>query len=303
MLLRSLLRSLFVTAAVLAIGGAAAAKTVTVTITKNGYVPSSLTIAQGDAVQFTNGDTAAHQVSFKSTTGVTCTPNPLVLQPAASGSCTFATAGNYSYSDPNLHGKTFRGSITVTAPPESLTLTGKPVLLVFGGKVALSGALSTQKVGENIDVLGQQCGAPSGSKLSTVPTTTGGAFTAAAQPMMNTSYTAKLRATSSPVVAVQVRPRLQLTRVAAHRFSIRVFAATSFGGKFASFQRYNGTLRRWVAVKTVALKASPTATAPAVVGTASFGAAVKAGLRVRATVSKAQVGSCYAPGISNTVRS
>jgi len=37
----------------------AAAKTVTVTITKNGYVPNSLTIAQGDTVQFTNSDTVA----------------------------------------------------------------------------------------------------------------------------------------------------------------------------------------------------------------------------------------------------
>src|SRR5436309_8748965 len=63
--------------------GAAVAKTVTVTITKAGYVPNSATIAAGDTVQFTNSDTVAHQVTFKSTTGVTCTPNPLVLQPAA----------------------------------------------------------------------------------------------------------------------------------------------------------------------------------------------------------------------------
>src|SRR5439155_13641450 len=95
--------------------GSAAAKTVTVTITKNGYVPSSTTIAQGDTVQFTNSDTVVHQVTFKSTTGVTCTPNPLVVQPGASGSCTFATAGKYSYSDPNTKGNTFSGTITVTA--------------------------------------------------------------------------------------------------------------------------------------------------------------------------------------------
>src|SRR6476646_558203 len=191
---------LLASVALLSLGGAAAAKTSTVTITKNGYVPSSLTILQGDTVEFTNGDTVAHQVVFKSSTGVTCTPNPLVVQPAAAGSCTFGSAGSYSYSDPNFKGKTYRGSITVTAPPESLSLAGKPVLLIFGGKVALSGSLSTQKVGESIDVLGQQCGANAATKLSTVPTTTGGAFISSAQPMMNTAYTAKLRATSSPVV-------------------------------------------------------------------------------------------------------
>src|SRR3954464_2796658 len=67
--------------------GSAAAKTVTVTITKNGYVPNSAAIAQGDTVQFTNSDTVVHQVTFKSTTGVTCTPNPLVVQPGSSGTC------------------------------------------------------------------------------------------------------------------------------------------------------------------------------------------------------------------------
>ena len=46
-------------------------------------------------------------MSFKSATGFTCTPSPLVLQPAASGSCVFHTAGSYSYSDPNTKGNTF----------------------------------------------------------------------------------------------------------------------------------------------------------------------------------------------------
>ena len=294
---------LLASAALLAISGAAVAKTTTVTITKNGYVPNSLTIAQGDTVQFTNGDTAAHQVSFKTSTGLTCSPNPLVLQPGASGSCTFAGAGSYNYSDPNVHGNTFRGSVTVTAPPESLTLAGKPVLLIFGGKVALSGSLSTQKVGESIDVLGQQCGASAATKLSTVPTTTGGAFTAATQPTMNTSYTAKLRSTASPAVAVHVRPRMQLAKVAAHRFVLRVVGASSFAGKYAGFQRFNPTTRRWVAVRTIPLKAGTTAVAPTVVTVASFRTTLKTGLRVRATLTQAQTGSCYAPGISNTARS
>ena len=105
--------------ALLSLSGAAVAQTVAVTITKNGYVPKSLTIHTGDTVAFTNGDTVAHQVTFKSTAGVTCTPNPLVLQPAATGNCVFATAGSYSYSDPNTKGNTFRGTITVAVPPDS----------------------------------------------------------------------------------------------------------------------------------------------------------------------------------------
>jgi len=281
--------------------GSAAAKTVTVSITKNGYVPSSTTIAQGDTVQFTNTDTVAHQVAFKSTAGVTCTPNPLVIQTGASGSCVFHNAGNYSYSDPNVKGKTFKGTITVSAAPASLSLTAKPLIVVYGGSSTLSGVLSTQKVGENIDVLAQQCGSSAPTKLATVPTTTGGAYTTVAKPLMNTAYTAKDKSMSSAAVTVRVRPSLRLVKTAAHRFSLRVSAGSSLAGKYASFQRYNGT--RWVAVKSVRLKASTTGVAPTVVSTASFRSTIRSGLRVRATLPQPQVGSCYAPGTSNTIRS
>jgi plastocyanin len=285
------------------VGASAGAKTVTVTITKNGYVPKSQSIVAGDTVTFTNGDTVAHQVSFKSTSGFTCTPNPLVLQPAASGSCVFQSGGSYSYSDPNTKGNTFRGSITVTAPPDSLTLAAKPLLLILGGKVAGTGTVSTAKAGESVDVLAQQCGATSAQKLATVQTTTGGAYTFSASPIANTVYTTQLRKAVSTAMTVRVRPLMRLTRVAAHRYSLKVTAGESFAGKYVSFQRYNGTKKRWVAVKAVALKASKAGVAPAVVAVASFRSTIKAGLRVRTTMAQAQVGTCYAAGLSNTIRS
>jgi plastocyanin len=285
------------------VGAAAGAKTVSVAITKNGYVPSTVTIAQGDTVQWTNQDTSAHQIDLKQTNGVTCTVNPLVIQPTASASCTFAQAGNFSYSDPNVKGNTYRGSITVTAPPESINLTAKPVLVIYGGKPAVSGTLSTQQAGQNIDVYGQACGSNAATKLATVATTTGGAFTYTASPLQNTVYTAKIRATTSNAVTVRVRPALRLTRPALHRFALRVSAAQSFAGKYASFQRYNGTLRRWVAVKTLTLKASTAGVAPTVVSTVSFRSLVKTRLRVRVVMGAAQVGGCYAPGLSNTIYS
>jgi len=284
-------------------GASAGAKTVTVTITKNGYVPKSQSILAGDTVTFTNGDTVAHQVSFKSTSGFTCTPNPLVLQPAASGSCVFQTGGSYSYSDPNTKGNTFRGSITVTAPPDSLTLAAKPLLLIFGGKVAGTGTVSTAKAGESVDVLAQQCGATSAQKLATVQTTTGGAYTFSASPIANSVYTTQLRKAVSTAMTVRVRPLMKLTRVAAHRYSLKVTAGESFAGKYVSFQRYNGTTKRWVAVKAVPLKASKAGVAPAVVAVASFRSTIKTGLRIRTTMAQAQVGTCYAAGLSNTIRS
>lgn len=287
--------------ATLAFAGAASAATATVTITKAGYVPSSVTIAQGDSVQFTNTDTIAHQVTFKSTAGVTCSPNPLVLQPAQSGTCTFQNAGTYTYSDPNGKGNTFRGTVAVTAAQPAVSLRAAPQRVVYGGHVTLSGVDSSHRSGQNVDVYAQQCGAPAPSKLTAVQTTTNGAFTASVQPLMNTAYTARIHNATSPAVNVTVRPKVRLGKVAPHRYSVRVSAATSFAGKFATFQRYNGT--RWIAVKSVGLVANSTGVSPTVLTTASFRSSLRAGVRVRVVISQAQVGSCYLAGISNTVLS
>jgi plastocyanin len=287
--------------AMLAVTGAASAATATVTITKAGYVPSSTTIAQGDSVQFVNSDTTVHQVTFKSTTGVTCAPNPLVLQPAQTGTCTFATAGSYSYSDPNAKGNTYKGTVTVTGVAEAISLAAAPRIVAFGGRVNLSGVLSTHKTGEHVDVLALQCGSQAASKVVTVQTTTNGAFSTAVQPLMNTTYTVKVRNTTSSATTVSVRPKVRLGKIAPHRYALRISAAQSFAGKLASFQRYNGT--RWVAVKTVRLAANSTGVAPTVITSATFRSTVKHGLRVRVVIGQAQVGSCYLPGVSNTILS
>lgn len=292
---------LLLSASTLVIAGAAVAKTVTVSITKAGYVPKAVTVEQGDTVQFTNSDTIVHQVEFKSTTGVTCSPNPLVVQPGASGSCTFQSAGSYTYSDPNSKGNTFRGSVTVHAAAESITLAGQPLLVTYGASVALSGKHSTAAAGDSVDVLATQCGANAATKLTTVQTAAGGTFASTAVPRMNTTYSAKIKNVTSNTVAVTVRPRLVLRRVAAHRYAVRVSAGQSFAGKYAGFQRYNAALKRWVALKSVLLKASTTGVAPTVVSTASFRSSVKGGLRVRLTLPKAQVGGCYQAGLSNTI--
>ena len=287
----------------LAVGVAAGAKTVTVSITKNGYVPSDVTLAAGDTIQFTNTDTVAHQVELKSPTGVTCAPSPLVLQPAQSGSCTFATAGKFTYSDPNVRGNTFRGSVTVTGAAETLTLAAKPLIVVYGGKTTLSGAVSTQKVGENVDLLATACGQTAASKATTVATTTGGAFSALVQPLKNTAYTAKLRNTSSQAVTVKVRPRLRLGKLAAKRYSLRVSAARSFAGKYATFQRYNATLRRWVNVKRVLLRANSTGVAPTVISSVTFRSSLSGRPRIRVVLPQLQVGACYMAGTSNAILS
>ncbi len=300
------MRKLLITAAAvlsLVIVGAAGANTVTVSITKNGYVPKAATIAVGDTVQFTNTDTVVHQVTFKTTTGVACSPNPLVLQSAQSGTCTFGSPGTFTYYDPNVKGSTFRGTVTVTGqvPAETLTLSAKLRALVYGGQVTLTGTLSNQKVGESVDVLAKACGQTKVTKVATVQTTTGGAYIAVVKPLKNTVYTVKAKNTSSPAVTVKVRPRLRLGKVAPHRYSLRVFAARSFAGKYGTLQRYNATLGRWVTVKRVLLRANSTGIAPTVISSVSFRSTIPARLRVRVILPQLQVGSCYLLGRSNVI--
>ena len=85
----------------LALAPAAGAATVQISIAKTAYSPNPAAATTADTVQFTNADTVPHTVAFKTTTGVTCSPTPFVLQPAQTGSCTFKTAGSFAYSDPN----------------------------------------------------------------------------------------------------------------------------------------------------------------------------------------------------------
>ena len=125
-------------------------------------------------------------------------------------------------------GNTFRGSITVTAPPATLSLTANPLLVAYGGSSVVSGVLSTQQVGASIDVLAQQCGAPTATKLATAVTTAGGVYTTTTKPLMNTTYTAKDKTVTSATATVTVRPILQLRRVGLRRFTLRVTAASSF---------------------------------------------------------------------------
>jgi hypothetical protein len=191
-----------------------------------------------------------------------------------------------------------------TAPPaDTLTLAGKPQQVVYGGRVTVTGTLSNQKVGENVEVLAEPCGQSAATRVTTVQTTTGGAFTALVQPLMNTVYTVKVKSTTSPTLAVTVRPRLRLRKLAPHRYSLRVFAAASFAGKYATFQRYNGALGRWVKVKRVLLRSNATGVAPTVISSASFRSAIRPRLKVRVVLPQLQVGSCYQPGRSNVILS
>ena len=290
------------------VASSAPAATTTMAITRNGYVPRTLTIVTGDSVVFANQDTVAHQVVLRPTSGFTCTAG-LVIQPGQSSTCTFRTVTNYTVRDPNRGGSAFRGTIRVNpGPPGSvLSLTATPKTVIYGGRSTLSGQLATGMANQRIDIFARECGAAEFTRFTSVTTTTGGAYTLTVQPRKNATYEARFRVLSSTQVPVRVQPRLTLRKLAPpRRFRVNVLAAESYAGRVVLFQRYSLVARRWVTVRSVLLRAGSTLTTPinpTSVSTATFRSRIKKRLRVRALLTQTQAGSCFAARASATIRS
>jgi hypothetical protein len=189
------------------------------------------------------------------------------------------------------------------APPGTLTLKATPTTAAYGGSVTLSGTLSTQRVGQGITIAAQTCGTTAFKKAAAATTTTGGNFSTVVKPTINTVYRARQKNTTSPTVSVGVRPLLRLRKVSTGKFSIKLTSATSFVGKFATFQRRTST--GWKTVKRVAFKTVATTATPlpnTQVSSVTFRVRIKTRLRVRAIVVQSQA-VCYLPATSNLVRS
>ncbi len=302
--MRKLLVLLIALVSLAAAGASATAASQTVTISATGYKPTAVSITVGDSVVFANKDAVAHTVQFKQTTGFHCSAAlPLAIAAGQSASCTFTTAGKYTFSDPAHKGNKFRGTVTAATSPTSGPLTLTPKVVVFGRKSTLAGKLASKQSGQSVQIQGTECGTTTSKLLTTVTTTTGGKFSYAATPLKKTAYAAKVKGSTSPAATLEVQPRLQLSKVAKHHYRVSVFAAQSFAGKLATFQRYRSSTKRWVKVKRVLLKANTTGVAPTVITSAKFRSRIKAKLRVRVTLGSKQVGACYFAGRSNTIRS
>ena len=241
----------------------AAAATQNVTITSSGFVPRDLTIQPNDSVTFSNADSTAHQVEFKTTTGLSCSASPLVIQPGATGSCTFASPGTFSYSDPNVKGNTFRASVTVAAPASAkgaVTLVASKGLVVYGARVTLSGKVGPVKGGVSVDLWARPYPEPSFAKVATVVTQADGTYTFALPPQIRTEYRTQFAdggtSAQSAIALVKVRPRvtLKVKSVSGRKATLRtgVVSTVSYAAKPVLLQRRNSQ-GGWTTVKTVRL--------------------------------------------------
>lgn len=189
------------------------------------------------------------------------------------------------------------------ATQDTLSLAANPSLVVYGKTTVLSGTLAPAKANQNVTVQGQECGKPNYAKVATVKTTSTGAFTATVTPTVATNYQAKQKATVSSVVAVKVKPVVQLTRIARGSFTAKVTAGQSLTNKVVLFQRYSKLKKRWLGVKKVTLTTATAGTPkPTMVTSAAFKSKVALRSRVRLLLSTPQAAPCYVSAISNVVR-
>jgi hypothetical protein len=189
------------------------------------------------------------------------------------------------------------------ATQDTLSISANPSLVVYGKTTALSGTLTPAKANQNVTIQGQVCGKPNYAKVTTVKTTSTGAYAATVTPTVATNYQAKLKATLSSIVAVKVMPVVHLTRVARGSFTAQVTAGESLTGKVVVLQRYSKLKKRWLRVKKVTLTTATAGTPkPTMVTSASFKAKVARRARVRLLLTTAQASPCYVGATSNTVR-
>jgi hypothetical protein len=190
-----------------------------------------------------------------------------------------------------------------TAAAPTLTLAAIPPTVVYGKPVTLSGVLSSQMTNQQITLQEQPCGKPTFTKVGNVKTTTGGKYSLAVTPTMNTAYQAKWKSTTSSKVTVNVKPLLALTKLARGSYSAKVTAGIDMKGKVLLFQRYSKLKKRWVQVKKVILTASVAGPSkPTVIASVSFKAKVRLHPRVRIAISKLQAAPCYISAASKSLR-
>lgn len=289
-------KALLAALAVAILGGAsvALARTAPIEITKNGFAPPTVTVQSGDTVSWKNSDTTAHEVAVDKTN---C---KLSLQPAQTGSCTFATAGTFTYSDPTVKGSNqttspFAGSVTVGQNIRAVSIATSRSLMIFGDAITLSGTVSSKQAGETVTITAKPTGEPTWT--TQVTTTTGGNWSLQVQPRIRTTYQATYEDKSSATLTVNVRPRITLQKVGRNSFLVVVLAQHSMAGKTVDVARWSRG-SGWTTIGQAQLQSIARTSTVAVGHVTSF---VNLGTKLRVFLPASQTSPDYIEGHSNFV--
>jgi plastocyanin len=232
-------------------GNSGTTRTTTITITQFGFLPQSVEIAPGDTVVWRNFETVTHQVVADD--GSFLSP---VLSAGQSFSFTFRTPRVHGYRD-SVWGK-YHGTVTVSGPSaRSVTLATVSPTVVYGGRVTLSGTVSSGQPGEDVAVLARPFGRTTFARIAIVNTAARGRWSYAAKPAIGTTFRARWSKETSGPAVVDVRPRVTLS-VRRGVFSTTARAVRSFERRLVLLQRRSAGGGEWVSMRRIVLGDSPT---------------------------------------------
>jgi len=261
---------------------AASAGTQTVQITKNGFTPQTATVAAGDTVTWHDADTADHQVVADD--GSFASP---VLHADQSYSHTFANAGTVKYHD--SFARTHTGSVTVSAPAGSISLSSSPQTIVYGSGATLSGVVSSRAASESVTLTAQPFGKGSQS-VDAATTTANGDYQFTVSPTIRTTYQSHWKTADSQPVTVDVAPLVGFGR-SGRVFIARVTSDLTYTGRFVWVQRHFGF--GWKSVRRVFLGSNSRAV---------FSMKTPHGrTMLRLVLPAGQAGPGYVAGLSRTI--
>ena len=266
--------------AALVAAGSIGAATTTVQITKNGFTPGSVTVTQGDTVTWHNADTKTHQVVADN--GTFASPT---LAAGASWSYTATKAGKFTYRD--AYATTHKGTLTVNAPPATLSMTSSLSTVIYGSSTQLNGQVSNQLTNEPVTLTAE----PSGKGIQSVQSTmtaSNGSFVFGVTPTIATTYTSHWRTANSNPVTVNVAPRVGFGR-SGSRYVAKVTSDIGYAGHYVVLQRRNA-VGGWYSFKRIYLGDTSRAV---------FRATVPKGRSVlRLVLPPSQAGQGYVQGVS-----
>jgi hypothetical protein len=197
-----------------------------------------------------------------------------VLAPALTGALVAAALG---------------GAAEAPSQPPPLSIRSSQPVVVYGGKIDVSGVLRGRPAGTPVTVYVRRHGEAAFAPVNAADTDAGGAWSYSFEPTIRSWVRARAGDLTSATVTVRVRPRLTLGR-RGESLLARAVAARSFRGRYVWFQRRSGDA--WRSVRKVVLDDPPR----------RFRARLPGGVsRVRVSLPRAQAGPGYEPAVSRPV--
>lgn len=188
--------------------------------------------------------------------------------------------------------------ISSAAPTAGPSLKLTPATIEYGKEtVTLSGVVPGKRPGQIVSILSQACLFTELAQIATVKSGAGGVFRYRLQPTLNTSFRARSNGATSVAVKVSVRPVVELRRLAAGRYQVRVSTTNPvfLDGKPALLQRAVGA--KWVTVKRATLAKASAETAITVLSAATITARTSGTLRALVPAAR----GCYLAATSATI--